>query len=201
MGFEPTEPFGSPVFKTGAIDHSTTPPVCAGAGGICLQGVGDSSKTLNEGPGRGRLLEADATEEPRRGGAGGFGIPKGEGLGLRDTPVGGPGLAGKIDGAFEEVVARLGGFHADGKKSREPVSDSEVERVTEVAFADGLVIRTRSRIKSIALLVADCSRKAEVREQKGVALPGGGGEVGPSGDPPRRGKVGGCERRKSKSPR
>ncbi len=26
MGFEPTEPFGSPVFKTGAIDHSTTPP-------------------------------------------------------------------------------------------------------------------------------------------------------------------------------
>ena len=27
VGFEPTEPFGSPVFKTGAIDHSTTPPV------------------------------------------------------------------------------------------------------------------------------------------------------------------------------
>ena len=26
VGFEPTEPFGSPVFKTGAIDHSTTPP-------------------------------------------------------------------------------------------------------------------------------------------------------------------------------
>lgn len=25
--FEPTEPFGSPVFKTGAIDHSTTPPL------------------------------------------------------------------------------------------------------------------------------------------------------------------------------
>ena len=33
MGFEPTEPFGSPVFKTGAIDHSTTPPVhCVGQG-------------------------------------------------------------------------------------------------------------------------------------------------------------------------
>ncbi len=31
VGFEPTEPFGSPVFKTGAIDHSTTPPVlCRG---------------------------------------------------------------------------------------------------------------------------------------------------------------------------
>ena len=26
VGFEPTEPCGSPVFKTGAIDHSTTPP-------------------------------------------------------------------------------------------------------------------------------------------------------------------------------
>ena len=26
VGFEPTEPFGSPVFKTGAIDHSATPP-------------------------------------------------------------------------------------------------------------------------------------------------------------------------------
>ena len=26
VGFEPTEPFSSPVFKTGAIDHSTTPP-------------------------------------------------------------------------------------------------------------------------------------------------------------------------------
>ena len=97
MGFEPTEPFGSPVFKTGAIDHSTTPPVCAGSGGICLQGVGDSSKTLNEGPGRGRLLEADATEEPRRGGAGGegFGIPEGEGPGLRGTLVGDPSSSGK----------------------------------------------------------------------------------------------------------
>ena len=26
VGFEPTGPFGPPVFKTGAIDHSTTPP-------------------------------------------------------------------------------------------------------------------------------------------------------------------------------
>jgi hypothetical protein len=26
VGFEPTEPCGSPVFKTGAIDHSTTSP-------------------------------------------------------------------------------------------------------------------------------------------------------------------------------
>ena len=26
MGFEPTVPFGTPVFKTGAINHSTTPP-------------------------------------------------------------------------------------------------------------------------------------------------------------------------------
>jgi hypothetical protein len=27
VGFEPTEPCGSPVFKTGAIDHSATPPI------------------------------------------------------------------------------------------------------------------------------------------------------------------------------
>jgi hypothetical protein len=26
VGFEPTDPFGSPVFKTGAINHSTIPP-------------------------------------------------------------------------------------------------------------------------------------------------------------------------------
>lgn len=26
QGFEPWEPRGSPVFKTGAIDHSATPP-------------------------------------------------------------------------------------------------------------------------------------------------------------------------------
>ena len=26
VGFEPTEAFTSPVFKTGAINHSTTPP-------------------------------------------------------------------------------------------------------------------------------------------------------------------------------
>jgi hypothetical protein len=26
VGFEPTDPCGSPVFKTGAINHSTTPP-------------------------------------------------------------------------------------------------------------------------------------------------------------------------------
>ena len=32
VGFEPTEPFGSPVFKTGAIDHSTTPPLRCAAG-------------------------------------------------------------------------------------------------------------------------------------------------------------------------
>ncbi len=31
VGFEPTDSFPSPVFKTGAIDHSTTPPVqCRG---------------------------------------------------------------------------------------------------------------------------------------------------------------------------
>ena len=34
VGFEPTEPFGSPVFKTGAIDHSTTPPVRCVASGV-----------------------------------------------------------------------------------------------------------------------------------------------------------------------
>ena len=27
VGFEPTDPCGSPVFKTGAIDHSATPPL------------------------------------------------------------------------------------------------------------------------------------------------------------------------------
>ncbi len=26
VGFEPTRPFGLPVFRTGAINHSTTPP-------------------------------------------------------------------------------------------------------------------------------------------------------------------------------
>jgi hypothetical protein len=26
VGFEPTIPFGMPVFKTGAFDHSATPP-------------------------------------------------------------------------------------------------------------------------------------------------------------------------------
>ena len=31
VGFEPTEPFGSPVFKTGAIDHSTTSPMILAA--------------------------------------------------------------------------------------------------------------------------------------------------------------------------
>ena len=27
VGFEPTDPCGSPVFKTGAINHSTIPPI------------------------------------------------------------------------------------------------------------------------------------------------------------------------------
>ena len=26
VGFEPTDPYGSPVFKTGPIDHSGIPP-------------------------------------------------------------------------------------------------------------------------------------------------------------------------------
>ena len=56
-----------------------------------------------------------------------------------------------------------------GKNPGEPVSDSEAERVTEIAFADGLVIRTLSRIKSIALLVVDWSRKSRVRESRMVA--------------------------------
>src|ERR1700747_1235778 len=30
VGFEPTRPFGLPVFKTGAINHSTTPPQVVG---------------------------------------------------------------------------------------------------------------------------------------------------------------------------
>lgn len=29
VGFEPTVPCGTPVFKTGAFDHSATPPRCA----------------------------------------------------------------------------------------------------------------------------------------------------------------------------
>tara|TARA_E500000178_G_scaffold62490_1_gene59345 strand:- start:3779 stop:3955 length:177 start_codon:yes stop_codon:yes gene_type:complete len=32
VGFEPTEAFTSPVFKTGAINHSTTPPRRAAQG-------------------------------------------------------------------------------------------------------------------------------------------------------------------------
>ena len=43
VGFEPTEPFGSPVFKTGAIDHSTTPPSLNGAGAnACRSRTSDS---------------------------------------------------------------------------------------------------------------------------------------------------------------
>ena len=30
VGFEPTDPYGSPVFKTGALDHSATHPRVAG---------------------------------------------------------------------------------------------------------------------------------------------------------------------------
>ena len=56
-----------------------------------------------------------------------------------------------------------------GKNPGEPVSDSEAERVTKIAFADGFVIRTLSKIKSIALLVADWSRKLRVRESRMVA--------------------------------
>jgi hypothetical protein len=29
VGFEPTDPFGSPVFKTGALNRSAIPPKCA----------------------------------------------------------------------------------------------------------------------------------------------------------------------------
>ena len=32
MGFEPTDPFEPPVFKTGAIDHSTNLPYLTGLG-------------------------------------------------------------------------------------------------------------------------------------------------------------------------
>jgi hypothetical protein len=38
VGFEPTRPFGLPVFKTGAFDHSATPPVKKsgpGRGNLC----------------------------------------------------------------------------------------------------------------------------------------------------------------------
>ena len=65
-----------------------------------------------------------------------------------------------------------------GKYPGESVSDRGVETVMEAAFADGLVIRTRSRIMSIALLVADWLRKLRVRESRMVAaaLPGDGGD-------------------------
>lgn len=49
VGFEPTEPCGSPVFKTGAIDHSTTPPVHWFAGGVWAGLGGDSRKTHRQG--------------------------------------------------------------------------------------------------------------------------------------------------------
>ena len=49
MGFEPTEPFGSPVFKTGAIDHSTTPPVrCCGRGMHALQAIFKENPQMKE---------------------------------------------------------------------------------------------------------------------------------------------------------
>ena len=38
VGFEPTRTFALPVFKTGAINRSTTPPIPVGAySGICLE--------------------------------------------------------------------------------------------------------------------------------------------------------------------
>jgi hypothetical protein len=54
VGFEPTEPCGSPVFKTGAIDHSTTLPMGEhrrrfsrnpqeGAGGAVVRSLGQFS--------------------------------------------------------------------------------------------------------------------------------------------------------------
>lgn len=36
QGFEPWEPRGSPVFKTGAIDHSATPPATVTEQRLCL---------------------------------------------------------------------------------------------------------------------------------------------------------------------
>ena len=56
-----------------------------------------------------------------------------------------------------------------GKNSGEPVNDRRAETVSEAAFADGLVIRIRSRIMSIALMVADWLRKLRVRESRMVA--------------------------------
>ena len=48
VGFEPTVGFPTPVFKTGALDHSTTPPLgCAACAGICPRNARLSSKTLN----------------------------------------------------------------------------------------------------------------------------------------------------------
>ena len=52
VGFEPTEPFGSPVFKTGAIDHSTTPPVLMRRG----TGYGGTVRGIQE------KLSKDASE-------------------------------------------------------------------------------------------------------------------------------------------
>jgi hypothetical protein len=43
VGFEPTDPFGSPVFKTGAINRSTIPPF---PGKICLFAVVFSWQSL-----------------------------------------------------------------------------------------------------------------------------------------------------------
>jgi hypothetical protein len=37
VGFEPTDPCGSPVFKTGAIDHSAIPPMILGLGAIASE--------------------------------------------------------------------------------------------------------------------------------------------------------------------
>ena len=58
VGFEPTDPCGSPVFKTGAINRSTIPPY---TGKRAYQYSIDGLKVNGK---RQRLFFKDATESP-----------------------------------------------------------------------------------------------------------------------------------------
>jgi hypothetical protein len=50
VGFEPTDPYGSPVFKTGALNRSAIPPIryCTGSpAGFALATLGSIFRVAN----------------------------------------------------------------------------------------------------------------------------------------------------------
>ena len=57
VGFEPTAPFGAPVFKTGAFGHSAIPP-CSNNGETLLETIRNGERVVNR---IGNTLTARAT--------------------------------------------------------------------------------------------------------------------------------------------